>query len=141
MRALRQEIERCDGLLICSPEYARGGAGAKKNALDLLVGSFEFRQNRVALINASPRASHSDAQLRLTPTTMAARLIEAASITLPLLGRNIDADGIFADPDLSAQLREALRRLAAAIAGAPAEHRRLKETARPDRCPSFPDSP
>lgn len=122
VRALRLEIGRCDGLLICSPEYARGVAGAMKNALDWLVGSFEFPGKPVALINASPRASHSDAQLRLTLTTMSARLIEQASITLPLLGRNLDADGIVTDPDLSAQLREVLQSLAAAIAGAPAEH-------------------
>ena len=121
VRAFRREIGRCDGLLICSPEYARGVAGALKNALDWLVGSSEFPGKPVALINASPRATHSDAQLRLTLTTMAARLIEEASITLPLLGRNLDADGIATDADLSAQLREALQSFATAIATAPAE--------------------
>ena len=43
------------------------------------------------------------------------RLVEDASITLPLLGRNLDAEGIVADPDLSAQLRGALETFAAAI--------------------------
>jgi chromate reductase len=113
--ALRQQIGACQGLLICSPEYARGVAGAMKNALDWLVGSVEFPEKPVALINASQRAVHADAHLRLTLTTMSARLVEAASITLPLLGRDLDARGIASDPALSAQLRAALRSFAQAI--------------------------
>jgi chromate reductase len=113
--ALRRHIGSCEGLLICSPEYARGVAGAMKNALDWLVGSVEFPGKPVALINASPRATHADAQLRLTLGTMAARLVEGASITLPLLGRNLDADGIVGDAELSARLRAPLDEFAGAI--------------------------
>lgn len=114
VRALRREVGSCQGLLLCSPEYARGVAGAMKNALEWLVGSHEFPGKPVALINASQRATHADAQLRLTLTTMSARLIEAASITLPLLGRGLDADGIAQDGELSARLRAALAEFAGA---------------------------
>jgi NAD(P)H-dependent FMN reductase len=86
-----------------------------KNALDWLVSSSEFPDKPVAVINASQRATDADAALRLTLVTMSARLVEGASITLPLLGRNLDAEGIVADPDLSAQLRGALETFAAAI--------------------------
>jgi chromate reductase, NAD(P)H dehydrogenase (quinone) len=116
VEALRRHIGRSQGLLICSPEYARGVPGAMKNALDWLVGSVEFPDMPVALINASPRSTSADAQLRLTLATMSARLVEAASITLPLLGRNLDADGIVADAALSGELRAALEALAHAIA-------------------------
>lgn len=119
VRALWQEIGQSDGLLICSPEYAKGIAGAMKNALDWLVGSSEFPDKPAAVINASQRATHADAQLRLTLTTMSGRLVEEASITLPLLGRNLDAEGIVADATLSAELRLALRRFADAIGSAP----------------------
>jgi chromate reductase len=108
VRALRYEIGRCDGLLICSPEYAHGVAGSMKNALDWLVSSVEFPEKWVALINTSQRAVHGDAQLREILTTMSARLIERASIILPLWGRNLDATGIISDPALSEQLRTAL---------------------------------
>jgi chromate reductase len=114
VRTFRREVGRSDGLLICSPEYARGVAGAMKNALDWLVGSVEFPGKPVALFNTSPRATHSDAQLRLTLTTMAGRLIESASITLPLLGRNLDANGIIANAGLSESIRAALQNLAKA---------------------------
>jgi chromate reductase, NAD(P)H dehydrogenase (quinone) len=108
VRALRYEIGRCDGLLICSPEYAHGVAGSMKNALDWLVSSVEFPEKWVALINTSQRAVHGDAQLREILTTMSARLIERASIILPLWGRNLDATGIISDPALSEQLRTAM---------------------------------
>ncbi len=114
VRALREAIGDAQGLLICSPEYARGVAGVMKNALDWLVSSFEFPGKPVAVINASQRATHADAALRLTLTTMSAELVEEASITLPLLGRGLDADGIVADPDLSARLSKALNTFAEA---------------------------
>ena len=81
--------------------------------LDWLVGSAEFPDKPVAVINASQRSTHADASLRLILDTMSARLVTAASITLPLLGRGLDADGIIADPDLSARLRAALASLRA----------------------------
>jgi chromate reductase len=114
--ALREQIGSCQGLLLCSPEYARGVAGTLKNALDWLVSSQEFPDKPVALINASQRATFADAHLRLTLTTMSARLVETASITLPLLGRNLDADGIVSDDVLSEPLRAALDCFAQAIA-------------------------
>ena len=121
VRSFRQAVGAADDLLVSSPEYARGVAGVMKNALDWLVGSFEFPGKPVALINASPRSVHADAQMRTTLVTMSARLIEAASITLPLLGRGLDADGIVADADLSTTLAAALRVFADAIARAPDE--------------------
>jgi NAD(P)H-dependent FMN reductase len=114
--ALRQQIGACQGVVICSPEYAHGVAGAMKNALDWLVASVEFPDKPVALINTSPRATFSEAQLRETLTTMSARMIEAASITLPLAGRNLDAPGIVADQELASALRAALANFVQAIA-------------------------
>ena len=113
---LRQAIAGAEALMISSPEYARGVAGTLKNALDWLVSSTEFPGKPVAVINASPRATHADAALRLTLETMSARLIEDASITLPLLGRNLDADGIIVDAELSRQLLSALQALERAMA-------------------------
>lgn len=114
---LREAIGGAEGLLICSPEYARGVAGVMKNALDWLVSSFEFPGKPVAVVNASQRSTHADAALKLTLVTMSARLVEDASIALPLLGRNLDADGIAADPELAARLQEALQVFAEAIRG------------------------
>jgi NAD(P)H-dependent FMN reductase len=116
--ALRREVGACAGLLISSPEYAHGVAGSMKNALDWLVGSLEFPDKPVALINTSPRAVHAQAQLREILTTMSARLVDRACVTLPLLGRGLGAADIAADPVLSAPLREALAHFVSDIRGA-----------------------
>jgi chromate reductase, NAD(P)H dehydrogenase (quinone) len=111
----RAAIGAADGLLISSPEYARGVAGVMKNALDWLVASFEFPNKPVALINTSPRATHALAALSITLETMSARLVQDASITLPLLGTTNDAASIAANAELAAPLRNALERYAQAI--------------------------
>jgi chromate reductase, NAD(P)H dehydrogenase (quinone) len=113
--AWREAIGQADALLICSPEYARGVAGVMKNALDWLVGSFEFPNKPVALINTSPRATHALAALTLTLETMSARLVPDAFLTLPLLGTANDEESIVANADLAEPLRQSIARFAAGI--------------------------
>ncbi|HUQ38403.1 MAG TPA: NADPH-dependent FMN reductase [Aestuariivirga sp.] len=115
VKAFRREVGTSDGLLLAAPEYAHGIAGAFKNALDWLVSCVEFPDKPVALINASERATHAQGHLREILATMSARLIDRASITLPLMGRNLDAAGILADPELSGQLQAALAMFLAEI--------------------------
>ena len=106
---------RADGLVISSPEYARGVPGSLKNALDWLVSGPEFVDKPVALLSASSRSTYAFEALRTTLTTMSGRFVTEASITVPLLGRNLDAPAIAADPELSRALRDALDALCGAI--------------------------
>jgi chromate reductase, NAD(P)H dehydrogenase (quinone) len=105
-------LQSADAVLICSPEYAHGVPGVLKNALDWVVGSGEFMGKPVALLNASPRATHAQASLIETLTTMDARVVTDACIALPLLGRGLDASGIAADPDIALALQTAIATLA-----------------------------
>ena len=109
---LRRRIGDADGLLISSPEYARGVPGSLKNALDWLVSSEEFAGKPVAFLHASERGVASQAALRLILETMSARMIEDATITVPLLGKQADADAIAADQVLAPRLRAALKAFA-----------------------------
>jgi len=111
----RAAIGAADGLLISSPEYARGVSGVMKNALDWLVGSLEFPNKPVALINTSPRATHALAALTLTLETMSAQLVKEASIALPLLGTSNDAVSVAANPEFAIPLRRALEIYVGAI--------------------------
>jgi len=119
--SFRNVIDAADGLLISSPEYARGVAGVMKNALDWLVGSQEFPGKPVALINTSPRASHALASLTLTLETMSAQMVKDASITLSLLGTVNDADSIAANPEFAGPLRSALEHFVGAIKALPGD--------------------
>ncbi|MFA6114091.1 MAG: NAD(P)H-dependent oxidoreductase [Sphingomonas sp.] len=82
--AFRGRIAAADALVIASPEYAHGVSGVIKNALDWLVASEDFAGKPVAVLNAAPRAHHADTALRETLSTMAARVVEKASVTVPL---------------------------------------------------------
>lgn len=116
---LREQVMSADALIIASPEYAHGMTGVMKNALDWMVGCEAFINKPVALLNASPRAVHAQLALRETVSVMSARIIENASITVPILGSNLSEDGIVLHPEISASLRAALAALAVAVDAVP----------------------
>ena len=110
---LHAQVDAADALLIASPEYAHGVTGAIKNGLDWLVSHEPFAGKAVAVLNISPRASHADAALRETLRTMAAHIIEPASLTIPLLGSGFGETGMLATPAVA----DALRAMLLALAG------------------------
>ena len=111
----RAHLLAADGLLIASPEYAHGITGVMKNALDWMVGCETFVNKPVALFNTSPRAVHAQASIREILTTMSARIVEAASISLPILGGGFDEAGIVTHTVMSVALSKALQTFQAAI--------------------------
>jgi NAD(P)H-dependent FMN reductase len=107
-------VDASDGLVIAAPEYAHGVPGALKNALDWLVASETFAGKPTALINTAPRAFHAQASLREILSTMAARLIPEAFVSISLTGKAVSADDILADPVCTRRLTESLETLIAA---------------------------
>jgi NAD(P)H-dependent FMN reductase len=112
---LRALVGLVDAIIISSPEYAHGVPGSLKNALDWLVGGSEFPGKAVALLNDSPRATHAQAALAETVRTMSGRLVDEASIAVPLLASGLDAAGIVARPELAEPVRAALAAFVRAI--------------------------
>lgn len=112
----RSAVAASDALLIASPEYAHGVTGVIKNALDWLVSETSFACKAVAVLNASPRARHADAALRETLKTMAAMIVEPASIMIPVAGAGPDEDAMVNTPSVAAAIRESLEKLHAAVA-------------------------
>jgi chromate reductase len=110
----RAGLRACDAVLISSPEYAHGVPGALKNALDWVVGSGELIDKPVAVVNASGRATHAWTSLTETLVTMTAHVVLDASVTIPLDGKALDANGIVSHPELSAKLKSAIEALVAA---------------------------
>src|SRR5262249_3208682 len=115
--AFRAALQSADAVLLSSPEYAHGVPGVLKNALDWIVGSGELVDKPIALVNASTRATHAWASLRETLTVMSARVVDDASLTIPLDGRKLHARGIAADNELALLVRHAIRALSEATDG------------------------
>lgn len=125
VREWRREIAAADALLISSPEYAHGVPGSLKNGLDWLVSGPEFPNIPVALLNASPRATHAQTALAETLRTMSGEIVDAASIAVPISGRPLTLETALADPEITGPLRDAMTALAAAIGRARDAGRRL----------------
>ena len=109
VRQLRAAVAGADALMISSPEYAHGVPGTLKNALDWLVGGVEINGKRVALVNASARATIAQASLQETLTVMGAKVVAR---TISLDGRkNLDAQAMVNDPEISTALRSVIEDL------------------------------
>jgi chromate reductase len=106
--AFRQEVAAADALIIASPEYAHGITGTIKNALDWLVSFEPFSGKRIAVLNASPRAHHADDALREILQTMGADIVQAASISVPLVGAGLDETAMLVTPEVTAAIRSVL---------------------------------
>jgi NAD(P)H-dependent FMN reductase len=115
VRRLRTVVGESDGLLFCSPEYAHGPPGSLKNALDWLVASEELPHKPVALLNASPWATHAQAALVETLTLMTARVVHEACARIPVSRGDVDAHGGIASPEIRRTVREALDTFTRAI--------------------------
>jgi chromate reductase len=113
--ALRALVGDADALLIASPEYAHGVTGTIKNTLDWLVSHPDFAGKPVAVFNPSLRAGHADAALKETLRTMAADLVDAASVRVPVIGAPIALDAIAATPTFRGPIESALDTLAAHV--------------------------
>ena len=116
VRALRESVGQSDALLIACPEYAHGVPGAFKNLLDWLVGSLEFPDKPVLLVNTSARGSHhaQDALCEIL-RTMSARLLAPGSMPVLLPGAGCTADQILDDPRRRLEVATALACLKAGL--------------------------
>jgi len=104
----KAQIGATDAVLIASPEYAHGITGVLKNALDWTVSSDVFVNKPVIVFNASPRATHADAALREILGVMSAKILETASVTVPVIGAGLDEDGMLSHPGIAEILKTAL---------------------------------
>lgn len=113
----RSLVSSADALLIASPEYAHGVSGAMKNALDWLVSHEGTVHKPVAVVNTSPRAHHACEALHEILRTMSTTIIDAASISVPLLGTCTTDEAMLASPDVRGSVHAVLSAICAHLCG------------------------
>ena len=118
VKKLREQLQKADGVIICTPEYAFGVPGSLKNALDWSVSSGELNEKPVAAISASPLPSGGDkahASLLLTLSALGANVAENARLTIPAVRKKINNQGEIIDPEMEPILRSVLNALAVMV--------------------------
>ena len=126
--AFYEELQRADGVLICTPEYAIGVPGTLKNAIDWTVSAMSFSQKPVALITASTSGAMAHRSLLGTLLIIESRITEDTALLVPSVKTKVTADNHITDSELQHQVVHLLRSLSDMIEGAPD----LKYLPRPD---------
>lgn len=103
-----QQVRESDGLVISTPEYARGYPGSLKNALDWLVQTDAHIDKPFMMLSASARSTVGRDTLMTVLQTMSGIHVSEASTTVSLLGKSLTVEQILADQDIAGQLRTSL---------------------------------
>ena len=86
--------------------------GTLKNALDWIVGSGELSGKPVAIVNASSRGKFAQASLKEILSTMDARLLQDADVTVNILGKDLTPQQIAETPEFASALKASLNAVA-----------------------------
>jgi chromate reductase, NAD(P)H dehydrogenase (quinone) len=106
------QVRIADGIVVSTPEYARGYPGTLKNALDWLVQTDAHIEKPFMLLNASKRSVVAQRTLTTVMETMSGIHIHEATTTIPLLGKTISRTDILADKGYRRQIEDSLTHFA-----------------------------
>jgi len=118
VKDLRNQLKLADGVIICTPEYARGVPGVLKNALDWIVSSGEFVNKPVAVISASSHRSGGDKaheSILLTLEMIEAKIPKESTLQIGAVGTKINNKIEILDYATSEQLKLVLNSLISSI--------------------------
>jgi chromate reductase len=93
----RKQLDKSDGILICTPEYAHGVPGSLKNAIDWTVSSSNFPQKPTMLITASTDGKFGHAALLETLHAIDAKNVQNLQMVIEYAKTKISMDGKITD--------------------------------------------
>ncbi|MFP7736178.1 NADPH-dependent FMN reductase [Priestia aryabhattai] len=118
VKDLRNQLKIADGVIICTPEYARGVPGSLKNALDWIVSSGEFVNKPVAVISASSNSSggrKAHDSILLTLEMIEAKISKESTLRIGAIGAKINNKAEILDSTTSKQLKSVMNSLISSI--------------------------
>ena len=104
--ALREKVQRADGILLGSPEYHGSFSGVLKSALDLM-GFDEFEGKVIGLIGVSGGrmgAANALSMLRIVGTALRAWVVPN-DVSIPRSSEAFDENGNLHDAELAARVK------------------------------------
>jgi len=91
--AFRQQLSAAEGIIICTPEYARGVPGSLKNAIDWTVSSSQFPHKPTMLITASTDGTYGHHALLQTLKAIEAKGVDHLQMVIQFAKTKVGADG------------------------------------------------
>ncbi|MBN9380193.1 MAG: NAD(P)H-dependent oxidoreductase [Chitinophagaceae bacterium] len=93
VRDFREQINKSDGVIICTPEYAHGVPGSLKNAIDWTVSSSDFYHKPTVLITASSDGRYGHQSLLETLRVIEAKDVEQLQLLIQFVKTKVDGSG------------------------------------------------
>lgn len=103
--AFRRQIERADGIIICTPEYVFSLPGSLKNALEWTVSTIVFTDKPTGLITASASGEKAHEELELIMSTLGAEFNQQTQILIKGVKGKIEGETI-TDEETVVKLKE-----------------------------------
>ena len=100
----RQEIEKSDAILICTPEYIFSIPSGLKNAIEWCVSTTVFSKKPTGLITASASGQKGHEELQLIMKTVEADFNNETQLLIEGIKGKINDNGIISDPKTENEL-------------------------------------
>ncbi len=94
---LRNEIEKADGVLICTPEYIFSIPSGLKNLLEWCVSTTVFADKPVGLITASANGQKGHEELQLIMKTVMAKFTDETTLLIQGVKGKVSVEGKITD--------------------------------------------
>jgi chromate reductase, NAD(P)H dehydrogenase (quinone) len=104
----RQLLNKADGIMICTPEYAHGVPGSLKNAIDWTVGTGEFSNKPTMLITASTDGKYGHQSLLETLQVIEAKNTQDLQLLIPFASTKVSADNKIKDEGVLSAIKKLL---------------------------------
>jgi NAD(P)H-dependent FMN reductase len=101
---LRNNIDKADGVIICTPEYIFSIPSGLKNAIEWCVATTVFSGKPVGIITASANGQHGHEELKLIMKTVMARFTDKTTLLIKGIKGKIDQQGKVTDGETEKDL-------------------------------------
>ncbi len=96
--AFRNDIEKADVVIICTPEYVFSIPSGLKNAIEWCVSTTVFTKKAVAIVTASAHGVKGHEELKMIMRTLDATLSEEAMLLIQGIKGKINSEGKLTHP-------------------------------------------